>query len=89
MKTSRVTRRVVRRWALRIRRSSSVDLISIMRLGMPWREREVVGALVARESQRRRRNAWLDWHRAADREGYPCSVDGKICPCGSWSEDCR
>lgn len=21
--------------------------------------------------------------------GYPCSVDGKICPCGSWSEDCR
>lgn len=22
-------------------------------------------------------------------EGYPCSVDGKPCPCGFDSEDCR
>lgn len=40
MKTSRVTRRVVRRWGLRVRQAGYGDLVLFLRLTMPSRDRE-------------------------------------------------
>ena len=57
MKTTRATRRNARRWALRIRRIEVDDMISVLRLAMPERDRRVVGAMLVREIQRRQRGA--------------------------------
>lgn len=57
MKTLRVTRRVARRWALRIRHIEVDDMVSVLRLAMPERDRDVVGAMLVREIHRRQRGA--------------------------------
>lgn len=57
MKTSRVTRRVVRRWAVRIRAVPTPDpanqWLEFVRLEMPTRERDVLFAMLFREIARR------------------------------------
>lgn len=55
MKTSRVTRRVVRRWIPRLRTAPVEHFVTMVRLAMPQRERDVLHALIARELSRRDR----------------------------------
>lgn len=45
----------MRRWGLRLRRFEVADLVFIMRFAMSERERDVLGAMIARELHRRDR----------------------------------
>lgn len=55
MKTTRATRRTVRRWALRIRTFPLEDFVSIVTLQMPESDRAVLRAMLNREISRRAR----------------------------------